>query len=343
MTERDKLNACLIKLTDDIGKPENILKAERALLEAELGVIRAKESLAQEKILMENASLFEHRQKSSKMWDEKLPNKRYKNRAVDTLFLSKIVGFYANDWSLYAKCCRNLFFFVFSYAVSFLHITLFPTECVNMMWYLWLGMSYDISLCINVEIFTFVFFLLTLSHYLFGQWAWDRLIYRKYRLVAIPLFEYKDSNDVRPGFDRATRRASKKVRAYQVVVEYKNKDDIRYMWKEQHFKCHFGITYHVLTGFLVGLKTTRFWNVDHQKLIKLHVSEAMLSMALNRKTIMAPTTELAIERVQRMMMDDNTAQEDYERFLRTGRSVYKDTALVAGWILAGSASVQTFS
>lgn len=348
-TQRDSLTASLTKLQEDMVKPVNILKAESAVLEAELGVIRAKESLTQEKILNASPKVFDQDFEVVEEYRDIDPRTFYSHRLRNVLHLSNIVGYRANEWGDYGRGMRNCFFL--SLVVTFLAVNV----CDHMFLYTYAEDLPDGAFdSLTTLWWEFVIMIATskwfvglcgmfMSCYFLFEWGWDKLIFNRVRLVAVPIKDYKILSDERPTFDRATRRASKKVRIYQVCIEYKNIRGFNYMFKEKHFKCFFGNIFYPLVGFLTGIKITKFWDLDKRKFVKLHVSESMLSTALNRKTIMAPTTQLAQERAQRMMMDDNTAQEDYERFLRTGRSVYKDTALVAEWLLAGSASGQTFS
>lgn len=167
------------------------------------------------------------------------------------------------------------------------------------------------------------------------RWLFCKNHSHRYSMVAIPKQMRKSSADNRPVFDRGVRAGDNRIFSYEVYLLVEQDNECRFFKNEEQYAKHVGTRFNPMVGWWAGIALTKFWDTREHGLTNLHVSQHMLSIALNRKTIMAPTMRTAMERCRRMMMDDPSAVEDYDRLLQCGRSVYQDTALVAATILSG--------
>jgi hypothetical protein len=132
-----------------------------------------------------------------------------------------------------------------------------------------------------------------------------------------PVFNNTDDN--RPLFDRAERKARQKAATYTLYVEVRTDQGYRYYryWPQlpEHWKKQIG-----------------------GKLRSVDLDLALLPTLLNRRTLVAKSDnpELAFEMALRLMSASPAYQEDYNRLLHEGRSLYRDMALVAGTIVTKS-------
>jgi hypothetical protein len=67
----------------------------------------------------------------------------------------------------------------------------------------------------------------------------------------------------------------------------------------------------------------------------VRLNAGLLATMLNRRTLIAnrDAPELAVEASLRLMQSNPHYQEDYQRLLQDGRSVYRDMALVCGTMI----------
>lgn len=143
------------------------------------------------------------------------------------------------------------------------------------------------------------------------------------RLVGIPLGARKtDIHDRRPELDRGEHRAKLVRQDYQLAVVVEDGSGFR-LYKEFPF---------LSKQWYVRPDA---WFVDY-RLLTVRLDNGLMATALNRLTLMKSKSEphLALEACLRLVMANSAYQEDYTRLYNTGRSVYRDMALVAGAIVA---------
>jgi len=169
-----------------------------------------------------------------------------------------------------------------------------------------------------------------------GQKMFSMDIYRA-DLVAVDITQSPapplgSPNDDRPFFDKASKRIAPELKDYQLAVQVKTASGYIYY---KHWEGLSRIWYKRREGYRYFSKLL-FAPVDIDDLKKVRLDHKMINLCLNRKTLLANRDDPAVhvERALRMMEGAEVYQEDYQRLLSKGGSVYRDVAAVCGCILS---------
>lgn len=169
-----------------------------------------------------------------------------------------------------------------------------------------------------------------------GQKMYSMDIYRA-DLVAVNITPFPapplgSPTDDRPFFDKAAKRIAPELRDYQLAVQVKTASGYIYY---KHWEGLSRIWYKRREAYRYFSKLV-FAPIDIDDLKKVRLDHKMINLCLNRKTLLANRDDPAVhvERALRMMEGAEAYQEDYQRLLAKGGSVYRDIAAVCGCILS---------
>jgi len=136
------------------------------------------------------------------------------------------------------------------------------------------------------------------------------------RLVAIPLRSYNKGKRFFPDFDREDKKYVPKFKQYQLFVETR-------FFTMRHYQ-------------MTADDLSHHWLSDKpgRKLKKVVLSEGLISTALNRKTMIGARINPA-ENLSTMLrlLSANPHYAENPNYIRKGRSIYRDMALVCGAVV----------
>ena len=196
--------------------------------------------------------------------------------------------------------------------MQYLSLVLFM-YCGQMLIVLWLRMwCYFWRFLLPRSLGRFFDYLLTWLAYVVAA--------RKRTLIAVHIGSQRLTADMRAEMDRGEALASHDLMDYQLYVETEYEDGSVEMESEY-----------------VGLPA--WWYKEGVcgtfELKTVRLNAGLLATMLNRRTLIAnrDAPELAVEASLRLMQSNPHYQEDYQRLLQDGRSVYRDMALVCGTMI----------
>lgn len=222
---------------------------------------------------------------------------------------------------IYAQCCNALPVFLNILVVAFF-------GCIRWM------MLFEEPIQEVLSGTFYMFGVMSLVRYFFGPLISERLRNARWRMVGRLIKTYNTTDD-RPDFDRVARRGSSKILVYQICIEESYLGLVTHYISVEQLNERFGSWFNPFFGYMFGIKASKImWNAVKNRFGKLHISESLLAMAINRKTMGATDPDTANDRINRLMMEDQGSTECFDRLARTGRSVYTDTAFAARMLVS---------
>lgn len=169
----------------------------------------------------------------------------------------------------------------------------------------------------------------------FFWWYYRRKLHLDCRLVLVSRMDPKKvPQDDRPHCDRSEILANTVYNTYQVMVE------VEFVRFGRRCFAYYSTWYddELPSMWFNPRKTSlrrSWWGKGIGQLKTVQLNQGMLSLALNRKTLMRGRANPAVatEAMVRLMESSPLYQEDYQRLLQTGRSTYRDMELVCGAIV----------